>query len=88
MSDKAKMKKKIWELDFALHELVLFLDTHPASASALELMKEYRERRRKAVKEYEEAYGPLNETVRKVAPDGVWKWIDGPWPWEIRFTEE
>ena len=40
--NKAQMKRKIFEYDFAIHELVLFLDSHPTNRKALELIKEYR----------------------------------------------
>ena len=35
MTDKQKMLKKIHEIDFALHELNLFLDSHPTNEKAL-----------------------------------------------------
>ena len=38
MSEKAQLKRKICELDFAIHELVLFLDTHPVNMKAMELL--------------------------------------------------
>ena len=43
MTEQAKLRRKLYELDFAIYELVLFLDSHPESARALELMREYRE---------------------------------------------
>ena len=57
MNERAAMKKKIYELDFALYELVLFLDSHPTSRRAMQLMEEYRKKRDIAVAEYESKYG-------------------------------
>ena len=42
---KENLKKVIHELDFALHELNLYLDTHPTNIKAMELLKEYRKKR-------------------------------------------
>ena len=39
---KKELKQKIHELDFAIHELVLFLDSHPTSKKAQTLLKEFR----------------------------------------------
>lgn len=38
MNEKAMLKRKIFETDFALYELALFLDTHPESKKAMELI--------------------------------------------------
>lgn len=88
MNEKMRKLRKISELDFALHELTLFLDTHPTSARALELKREYRHRRDKAVAEYEAEYGPLNRTANSTELTDRWKWIDGPWPWEYQVKED
>ena len=53
MNRKAMLMKKIHELDFALHELNLYLDTHPTSLKAMELLKEYRKKRKMAVEMYD-----------------------------------
>lgn len=85
--DKQTLKRKIFELDFALHELVLFLDTHPESREALALTEDFRTKRAELVKLYEEHYGKLVITPADVKPEGRWGWIDSPWPWEINFSE-
>ena len=53
MNAKRELKKKIYSLDFAIHELVLFLDTHPTNKKAMELLREYRMKRRECVELYE-----------------------------------
>ncbi len=87
MNEKQALKRKIWQIDFALHELVLFLDSHPDCERALSLMRDYRKLRRQTVAEYEERFGPFEVTVRDVKPEERWQWIDGPWPWENKFAE-
>lgn len=87
MSEQAKLKIKIYELDFAIHELVLFLDTHKDSEKAMRLMDEYRKKRCELVEKYEAEYGPYIVTPADVPLGGCWKWIDGPWPWDNNFLE-
>ena len=88
MNRKENLIKTIYELDFALHELNLYLDTHPTSVKAMELLKEYRAKRQMAVSLYEERYGKYINCVEDVPPSTCWKWLKGPWPWENNFLEE
>ncbi len=86
--NKYRLKRKIWELDFAIHEMVLFLDTHPRNTAALNKLRMYRSERARLVDEYTARFGPMNETANSTEIGGSWKWIDGPWPWENKFAEE
>lgn len=88
MNQKENLKKIIHELDFALHELNLYLDTHPTNMKAMELLKEYRKKRQAAIMVYEERYGEYICTVNDVPVGSCWKWLKGPWPWENDFMEE
>ena len=87
LTDKAKMRKKIYELDFALHELNLFLDSHPENEKALELLEQYRKWRSNAVADYEQRFGNYIVNVSDVKAKAPWGWIEGPWPWEYNFEE-
>lgn len=87
MNSKAELKRKIHELDFALHELVLFLDSHPTNKKALELTREYRKKRGECVALYEERFGPYIVTPSDVPANDCWKWLESPWPWENDFME-
>lgn len=88
IDDKAKMKRKIWELDFALHELNLFLDSNPKSKKGIDLLYAYRKSRKEALEAYEAKYGKYICTVSDVEPDEKFTWIESPWPWENGFAEE
>ncbi|MBP3705702.1 MAG: spore coat protein CotJB [Clostridia bacterium] len=88
MNDKQKLFKKILELDFALHELNLFLDTHPDNEKALRLLGDYRSMRKSAVEEYENRFGRLIIMPCDAPTTKPWQWINGPWPWEIGFGGE
>lgn len=85
---KWELKCRIYELDFALHELVLFLDSHPTNRKAMELTTKYRERRKELIGMYEAKYGPYIVTTKDVPATGCWKWLEGPWPWENNFMED
>jgi spore coat protein JB len=82
MNAKHELKKKIYSIDFAIHELVLFLDTHPTNRKALDLLKEYRIKRKECIELYEQKYGPYIVTPADVSANGCWQWLEGPWPWE------
>ena len=80
-ADRTKLMQELRAADFRLSELLLFLDTHPGEAAAVE---EYNKTANKAAmmrRYYEKLYGPL--TIGNQDENTVpWKWIDGPWPWE------
>ena len=86
--NKAELMCKIHELDFALHELELFLDSHPTNQKAMELLSKYRKRHHELVSLYEENFGSYIVTKKDVPTAGCWKWLQGPWPWENNFMEE
>lgn len=71
-------------MQFACWELHLFLDTHPNSCEAARRLEEYRQRLAQQIREFEEAYGPLNEVSSETSR---WDWINGPWPWEREGDE-
>lgn len=88
LNEKATLRRYILALDFAIDELILFLDSHPDNQKALQLLEAYRARKRENVAEYEKKFGELVITADEVRPSGSWKWIKGPWPWENNFLEE
>ncbi len=88
MNRKASLRKTIYEIDFALHELNLFLDTHPTNMKAMELLKEYRTKRKEAIAIFERQFGPYMNTVCDVPEGQCFKWLKGPWPWENNFMED
>ncbi len=87
-NDKKSLAKMIYKVDFAIHELVLFLDTHPRNAKAMELLEQYRELRCEKIEEYERNFGTFVVTPADVKPSEYWGWLKSPWPWENNFWEE
>lgn len=75
-----QLMKVIYEVDFALCDLVLYLDTHPNCQQALDLYSKYQEIWMQAMDEYQEYCGPL--LSHHVNANNQWDWISGPWPWE------
>ena len=85
MNEKAMLKKKIHEYDFALHELNLYLDLNPNDVTMLKLFNDYRERYIQLTKEYESKYGPL--TIKSDSLNQTpFMWEKSPWPWEDKFN--
>ena len=82
MNNKCALAKKIHAIDFAIHELVLYVDTHPTCKKAMDLLREYRLKRKECVALYEEKFGPYIATPADVPAEGCWQWLKSPWPWE------
>ncbi|MGB4503561.1 MAG: spore coat protein CotJB [Syntrophaceticus sp.] len=81
-----RMLRELQELEFALVELNLYLDTHPCDTQAIETFNDLAVRYEKARKAYENKYGPLvNFGHSGPVHSHVWQWIDEPWPWEIEY---
>ena len=82
MSEQMRLKRTIHSYDFAIYEMVLYLDTHPFDKMALEKLKRYRLKRAAAVEQYEARFGPYVVTARDTKDEHHWSWVDNPWPWE------
>lgn len=67
-------------LSFALTELGLYLDTHTKDAEAVALFKAYAELYQQGLEAYQTEHGPLTQIAS--VPDGIYRWTNGPWPWE------
>jgi spore coat protein JB len=78
---RMQLMRLIYESGFAVDDVVLFLDTHPCSQEALAYYHDMRTIYKKAVREYEENFGPL--TAESVDIDNQWTWTQEPWPWEV-----
>ena len=75
---KRELFEKIQCLGFAILELALYLDTHPADQKALCLHRKYANELNDLREKYQKVYGPLTITF----PCNKWRWIEEPWPWE------
>lgn len=80
MKSRAELMQNVQKYDFALYDLMLYLDTHPNCREAMALYHKYREKRREAVQEYVKCYGPIKALQSDTGKR--WNWGDGPYPWE------
>ena len=62
-----------------LHDLVLFLDTHPENQDALRYYQAVRDMRNQAIAAYESQFGPLRYAD---VTSSSWDWVTEKWPWE------
>lgn len=74
---REEMIMKIKELNFAVIELSLYLNTHPDDRRALCLHNHYSKQLREIMDKYQKVYGPL--TIHY--PCNKWRWLEEPWPW-------
>ena len=54
-----QLLNRIDQVSFAVNDMTLYLDTHPCDEKALTYCHELVQERKKLLKEYAEAYGPL-----------------------------
>ena len=71
---------KIYELGFAMTEALLYLDTHPDDAEAIEYYNSIKPQYSEAVADYEECFGAIIATGTNGC--GYWNWQATPLPWE------
>lgn len=78
--NRTELLNELMKYDFAVYELVLFLDTHPHDTKALEMYRCVSEKAQKLRLEYESKFGAISpDTVKNC---DHWTWIESPWPWE------
>lgn len=73
-------------LGFAVHELALYLDTHPDDCEALQLYRKYQQMYNAAKTQYTSQCRPLNHM--SVTDDKRYTWLCDPWPWEYAANKE
>lgn len=75
-----QLLKKIQQVEFALYELLLYLDAHPDCTEALNHYHSLMDTRKALVAEYQSKHGPL--TMYGNESTDSWDWVRTPWPWE------
>lgn len=76
--EREQMLMQIRELNFAVIELGLYLNTHPEDQRALCLHRKYAKELKDLKDKYQKVYGPLSIYF----PCNKWRWLEEPWPWE------
>lgn len=77
--EKGELVLKIYEYDFALNDLSLYLDLHPDDESIYRLFKKYTDEQKSCVDLYEAKFGPLELNHSEYSN---YMWEKGPWPFE------
>lgn len=77
---RRKLLKELSAKQFALVEMVLYLDTHPNDKAAIAKKAELKTEVKKLTREFEEKYGPLTFGVD--TGEHEFEWVNDPWPWE------
>ena len=80
MNRKSQLLRMIQKYDFALYDLMLYLDTHTECEEALQLFQKYKAKREQAVREYQSRFGILQAHQQESTKE--WDWGKGPYPWE------
>lgn len=82
-TDKSKMLLEIQQLDFAVTELNLFLDTHPNDEEALNMFVKTAAAAKSLRHDYVSKYGPV--CVTDSADKVPFEWVDSSynWPWQM-----
>lgn len=75
---KEELELKLYEYDFAINDLNLYLDLHPENIDMFNKFKSFVNEFEKLKKEYVDLIGPLNITD---TTSSSYNWVN-TWPWE------
>lgn len=84
-NDQERLFLELSQMNFAAHEINLYLDLNPNDISMLKLFNDYRQKANELTNEYEAKYGPLNLSSDSLN-ETPFMWEKSPWPWEDRFN--
>lgn len=73
-------------IDFVVHELGLYLDTHAEDDEAFTLFQTLLAMQKEAKKRYLELFGPIKKTDLLGAER--YTWLCDPWPWDYAGRKE
>jgi hypothetical protein len=76
-TEVGRLLLKIYQYDFAINDLSLYLDLHPEDEDVYKTFKNYVEEQRKYVDIYEKKFGPLELDDTNY---NNYIWYEGPWP--------
>lgn len=79
MNEREKLTDRLSAVQFAAHELHIYLDTHPDDTAAAKALDEYDRQYAELCAQYESKFGPLTPG----SGGSRWAWIADPWPWNV-----
>lgn len=71
---------ELMAIDFAAHDLSLYLDTHAEDAEAFAVYRDLLKLSEEGAERYARLYGPI--TKRDLQQAESYTWLKSPWPWE------
>ncbi len=77
---------ELMAIDFAAHDLSLYLDTHPEDAEAFAVYKDLLALAEEGKNRYVKRYGPICKT--DLVNAASYCWTRSPWPWEMTAERE
>ena len=69
------------QVQFAMHDINLYLDNYPNDSMMLKEFNKNRELYLQLLEEYENRFGPINVSSNSLNTS-PWMWNKEPWPWE------
>lgn len=81
-NNKSHAKQHLAHCCFAVHEAVLYLDTHPNDQNAMAYYQKKQQQLIQASENYQKVVGPTRSSMVDTS-SGSWRWVETPWPWEI-----
>lgn len=84
LSEREKTMNELSAVSFAINDLTLYLDTHPACEQGLKVFKELVAKRLELLAAYARQYNPLTQSsIMTGTPEtNEYGWGEGPAPWE------
>jgi len=76
------LMRQIQEVDFALVELNLYLDTHPEDQAAIAQFNQCAQTSMTLKRQFESLFGPLYQFGNSYSPV-PFAWKEAPWPWQV-----
>lgn len=78
--ERAELLRIVQTHQFSMHDLALYLDTHPTDQEALKRYLSHKEQWEQASAVFVRRFGAL-KTDQINAEDGWAAWSNTPWPW-------
>ena len=69
------------QVQFACHDINLFLDNYPDDIKMIDLYNKYRQNYMDLLQSFESKYGPINVYFDGISGN-TWSWNNEPWPWK------
>ena len=77
---------ELMAIDFAAHDLSLYLDTHPTDMEAFAVYKDLLRLAEEGNRRYVQRYGPICK--KDLVYSDKYNWLNSPWPWDMGGRRE